>query len=81
MAIPITVLNDNGQIYLMDGHTGHPLGPLAEARQRLKAALQEYDRRDIIRAVVRRLRDSGLDLQTATLAQIKAAIEGSQVDV
>ncbi len=80
MALNISLLNDNGNIYLVNGLTGEPLGTVAEARQRLKAAMVEIERRDIIRAIAKRFIASGLDPLTATVAQIKSAIEASGVD-
>ncbi len=80
MALTISLLNDNGNIYLVDGRTGNPLGTVAEARIKIKDAMDNIERRDIIRAIAKRFIASGLDPLTATVAQIKTAIEASGVD-
>ena len=82
----VKVINDNGTIYLIQGMFGHPLGTLAAARKIIKRYLQaltepaDCNLEATLRGVARRLRDSELDPDTATLAQIKAAIEGSEID-
>lgn len=78
----LKIINDNGTIVLVDGPFGHALGDsLAEARQTLRQAMQEIRRGDLLRAVGRRLIASGIDPETASLAQVKNAIEGAEVDV
>ncbi len=82
MAITLKVVNEGGEIRLYVGMHGTLLGSsLAEVRQNLRDALQQYERAHMLRAVAKRLQASGLDPTTATLAQMKTAIESSDVDV
>lgn len=61
---------------------GHYLGQtLAEVRQTFLEHYREHERRDVIRAIVRKLIAAGLNPQTATAAQINAAINASDVEV
>lgn len=81
MPRPLKIVNDGGTFYVMDGDHGHPLGSsLAEARATIIEHMRD-DRRDLIRALVRRLAAAGVNPRTATLAQLRAAVEASDVDV
>lgn len=74
--------NENGIITATVGKVGYPLGGgLAECRRVLKQTYVDTKYRDILRAIAKRLVASGLDPNTATLAQMKTAIEQTDVDV
>lgn len=76
-----TIIDDGDSIRIYSGLFGYPLGDIENARRLLADEMSTVDRPHLIRAAAKRLQANGLDPATATLGQMKTAIESSLVNV
>lgn len=81
--LPLKFVQDSaGNVGIANGPETHWIGAIADVREFLRSErLNQFGREEMLRAIIKRLVAAGRDPRTATLAQIRTAIESQAVDV